>query len=96
MLPIYCLLFNENEPYDAVLSEGANAAKHLMKVSQDLIGIILVHPAMKTGIVKHISVPENGFGVWDISISLQPGELNKMDMPLTKSPLVWLMGYEAS
>jgi hypothetical protein len=92
LLPIYCLLADEKEPHDAVLSEGLDAAEHLMKVSLDLVGIMLVRPVTSAGMVRQTLVPESVFSVWDIPVSLRPGELNKMDMPSAVSPLAWLMG----
>ncbi|MDD4357555.1 MAG: DUF2357 domain-containing protein [Smithellaceae bacterium] len=91
LLPVYCFFADEDEPEATFLTEGSDAAKHLLKVNRDVVGVMLVRPAMGDGVVRHSLVPERAFGVWDLSVSLRPGELISRDVFSSLSPLSWLM-----
>jgi hypothetical protein len=94
LMPVYCLFPDPEEPEDAVLTKGKDAEDHLLKVSRDVVGVLLVRPATGAGVVRHSVLTECTFGVWDLSVSLRPGELIYRGEPSSLSPLAWLMGVD--
>jgi hypothetical protein len=91
-LPVYCLFYDQDNRGKSLLSEGSDASKHLLKVSRDVVGVLLVRPGNGAGVMQHTLVEDRTFGVWDLSVSLQSREMDSGIMSPAVSPLTWLMG----
>jgi hypothetical protein len=92
LLPVYCLFDDQDNREESLLSEGSDASKHLLKVSRDVVGVLLVRPGNGAGSIQHTLVQDLMFGVWDLSVSLRPREMDSGIMSPAVSPLTWLMG----
>lgn len=91
MIPIYCLMSVDGMSLNDMPAEGVAAAKRLDAINDDIAGVIIVRPSLDGSAVTTVDCEVSSLGIWDISLSIYPGEWESVKLTPRLSPISFLM-----